>query len=97
MPHQSALERVDILPHGARVADDTAGPFQHAFAFRREAVKTRATMHQQHAEHILKVFDARRKRRLADAAGFGGTAEMLFACQRDDEFEPIDHESLTLK
>jgi hypothetical protein len=34
MPDKPALERVDLLAHGARVGDDAPRPFQHALAFR---------------------------------------------------------------
>ena len=76
MPDEAALERVDILAHGARIADDPPRPFQHPLALGREAVEARAAMDQQHAEHILQIFDAGGQGRLGDAAGFGGAAEM---------------------
>ena len=90
---QPALERIDVLAHGAGIADDAPRPFEHPFAFRREAPKPRTALHQQHAEHVFKIFDASRQGRLAYAADFGGAAEMLLARQRDDEFKFLQHES----
>ena len=92
---QPVLERVDLLAHGAAVADDAARPVEHALAFRREILEPRAAIDQQHAETILELLDAGRQRRLGDAAGLGRPAEMLFARQRQQEFELIDH-SLSL-
>ena len=56
---EAALERIDVLPHGAGVADDAARPFQHPLAFGRKAAKARAALHQKYAEHVFQIFDAR--------------------------------------
>ena len=45
------LEGVDLLAHGAGVADDPPGPFEHALALRREAAEARAALHEQDAEN----------------------------------------------
>ena len=76
--------------HRARVADDAARPVEHALAFRREALEARAAVDQQHAHRLLELLDSGRQRRLGDAAGLGGAAEMLLAGQRQEEFELID-------
>ena len=39
---------------------------------------------------VLELLDAGRQRRLGDAAGLGGAAEMLFAGQREEEFQLVD-------
>ena len=44
----------------------------------REALEARAAVDQHHAHLLLKLLDARRQRRLCDAAGFGGPPEMPF-------------------
>src|SRR5262245_45079776 len=84
-------QRVDLLAHGAGVADDAPRPVEHALAFRREALEARTPLHEQHTERILELLDAGRERRLTDAAGFGGVAEMPLARQRNDEFELLNH------
>src|SRR6202023_4251753 len=94
---QPVLEGVDLLAHGAAVADDAARPVEHAFAFRREILEPRAAIDQKHAETILELLDAGGEGRLCHAAGFGGPAEMLFARQREQEFELIDHSLSLLK
>ena len=92
MAGEAPLQRVDLLAHGARVADDAARPVEHALAFRGEALEARSALHQQHPERILELLDAGRERGLAHAAGLGRVAEMPLARQRDDEFQLVDHE-----
>ena len=91
MAGKAALQRVDLLAHGARVADDAARPVEHPLALGGEALEARAALHQQHAERILELLDAGRERGLAHAAGLRRVAEMPLARQRDDEFELVDH------
>ena len=50
MAGEAALQRVDLLAHGARVADDPPRPVEHALALRREALEARPALHQEHAE-----------------------------------------------
>src|ERR1700690_1052816 len=88
---EAVLERVNLLAHGAAVADDAARPVEHPLALRREILEPRAAIDQKHAETMLELLDAGRQRRLGDAAGLGRPAEMLFARQRQQEFELIDH------
>src|SRR5262245_29464859 len=38
---QFLLEALDLLPHGARIADDAARPVQRPLAFRRESLEAR--------------------------------------------------------
>ena len=45
---------------------------------------------QHHAEDFLELLQAGRHRRLGDAAGFGGAAEMPFLGQSQQEFEFVD-------
>ena len=56
-----------------------------------EALEARAAVHQQHAHLLFELLHAGRQRRLGDAAGLGGAAEMLLAGQRQDEIELVDH------
>ena len=90
-PRQAVTQRVDLLAHGAAVADDPARPIQHALALRREALESRAAVHQQHAHLLLELLHARGQRRLRHAAGLRCTAEVLFAGEGQDEFELVDH------
>ena len=57
---KAVLEGMDLLAHGAGVADDAACPVQHPFALGREVLETRATIDQKDAERVLELFDARR-------------------------------------
>ena len=91
MAGEALLQRVDLLAHGAGVADDAARPVEHALAFRREALEARAALHQQHAEGVLELLDAGGERGLAHAAGLRRVAEMPLAGEREDEFELVDH------
>ena len=84
-------ERIDLLAHRAGVADDAPGPFEHAFAFRGEALEARAAIHQQHAHLFFELLHAGRQGRLGHSAGLGGAAEVLLAGQRQDEIELVDH------
>ena len=81
---------MDLLAHGAGVADDAARPIEHALAFRREALEAGAAVDQQHAESVFELLHAGRQGRLGDAASFGRPAEMLFARQCQEEFELVD-------
>ena len=96
MAGKAVLQRIDLLAHGAGVADDAARPVEHPLAFRGEALEARAALHQQHPERILELLDAGRERGLAHAAGLGRMAEMPLARQRDDEFELVDHAARAL-
>ena len=91
MSGEAALQRVDLLAHGARVADDAARPIEHALAFGGEPLEPRTALHEQHAERILELLDAGREGRLAHAAGLGGMTEMPLARERDHEFELVQH------
>ena len=88
---KAMLEGVDFLPHCACVTDDAARPFEYAFALGGKILEARAAIDQQHAHLLLDLLDARRQRRLGHAAGLGGPAEMLFAGQRQQKFELVDH------
>ena len=91
-------QRVDLLPHGAGVADDAARPVEHPFAFRGEALEARAALHQQHAVRVLELLDPGGKRRLGHAAGLRGAAEMLLPRQRQEKFQLVDQsDSLILR
>ncbi len=39
MAGKAALQRIDLLMHGARIADDAARPVEHALAFRGESLE----------------------------------------------------------
>jgi hypothetical protein len=55
------------------------GPFQHPFAFRRQAVETLAALDDRHTKLLFKLADAPGKCRLGDVAGLGGAGEVLLA------------------
>ncbi len=76
---EAALQRIDLLPHRTRVGHDTPRPFKYAFTFGREALKSRAALHQQHAKRVLKLLDAGRQRGLTDIARFRRASKMLLA------------------
>jgi hypothetical protein len=88
---KTPLQGVDLLMHGAGVADDAPGPVEHPLALRREALEPRSALHQEHAEGFLELLDAGGEGGLADAAGLGGVSEVALAGERDDEFELFDH------
>ncbi len=88
---QPVLERLDLLAHGAGVADDPAGPVERALALGCEADEARAALHEQHAERLLELLDAGRERRLRDPAGVGGVTEMPLARQRHQVFQLVEH------
>jgi hypothetical protein len=94
MAGQAMLQRVDLLTHGTRVADDAPCPVEHAFALRREAAEAGAALNQEHAERVLKLLDAGREGRLTYAAGLGRATEMPLAGERYNEFELIEHKIL---
>ena len=87
LPGQAVAQRVDLRAHRARVADDAARPVEHLLALGREALETRAAVDQQHAHLLLELLHAGRKRRLGDAAGLGGAAEMPLAGQGKEEIQ----------
>ena len=64
MAGKAPLQRVDLLMHGAGVADDAPRPVEHPLAFRGEALEARAALHQQNPEGILELLDA------ADSVGW---------------------------
>ncbi len=90
-PVKTVTQGIDLLAHGAGVADNAARPVEHALPLGGEALKARAAVDQQHAHLLLDLLDARRERRLGDAAGLGGAAEVPFPRQRQDEFELVEH------
>src|ERR1700704_5856268 len=58
LPGERGLGRMNVLAHGARVADDAPRPFEHALAFRRQSVKARAAVDEEHPKCVLELFDA---------------------------------------
>src|ERR1700732_3579788 len=91
MPGERGLGRMNVLAHRARVADDAPCPFEHALAFRRQSVKARAAIDEQHPQRIFELLDARRQGRLGHPAAFRGAAKIAFPRQRYQEFELVDH------
>src|SRR3984893_10179934 len=91
MPGERGLGRMNVLAHGARVADDAPRPFEHALAFRRQPVKARAAIDEQHPQCVFELFDARRQGGLGHPAAFRGAARIAFPRQRYQEFELVDH------
>src|ERR1700732_3002799 len=91
MPGERGLGRMNVLTHGARVADDAPRPFEHALAFRRQSVKARAAIDEQHPQCVFELFDARRQGGLGHPAAFRGAAKIAFPRQRYQEFELVDH------
>src|SRR5262249_54043576 len=53
MPGKRGLRCVRVLAHRAGVADDAPRPFKDALAFRRQSVKARAAIDEQHAKSVL--------------------------------------------
>src|SRR5262249_4826704 len=92
MPGQAALEGVDVLFHGARIAYDAACPLQYPLALRREAAESRAALYQQDPERLFQLLDAGRECGLAHARSLGRPAEMLLTRERNDVFEFVDHD-----
>src|ERR1700731_4589110 len=91
MPGERGLRRMNVLAHGARVADDAPRPFEHALAFRRQSVKARAAIDEQYPQCLFDLFDARRQGGLGHPAAFLGAAKIAFPRQRYQEFELVDH------
>src|SRR5712691_966640 len=81
---------LDLLAHRAAVANNAARPFQHPLPLRREALKTRAAIDEQHTHLLLKLFHPGRKRWLCDPAGLGSASKMPFPSERQDEFKLVD-------
>src|SRR5499427_1443561 len=86
-------QRVELLAHGARVADDAARPSKHPLALGGEAAKARAAVDQQHAHGVLELLDPCGERGLGHPAGLRRAAEMPLAGERQKEFELIDQGS----
>ena len=80
-PTRPCRKRMNLLAHGAGVADDAPRPVEHALALGREALEPRAAVDQQHAQRLFELLEPGRKRRLGYAAAFGRTSEMLFPGQ----------------
>jgi hypothetical protein len=53
-----------------------------ALALRRDAAKSRSSLHEHHAEHVQKLLDANRQRGLTHVARFDRAPKMLLACKR---------------
>src|SRR5207237_10897147 len=81
---------VDLLAHRTAVANDAARPFQHPLPLRRETLKTRAAIDEQHAHLLLELFHPGRKRWLCDAASLGGAPKMPLPRESQDEFKLVD-------
>ena len=90
-PGQAVAQRIDLLAHRAGVANDAAGPVEHALALRRETLEPRAAVHQQHAHLLFKLLHARRQGRLGHPTGLGSAAEVLLPRQGQNEVELVDH------
>src|SRR5208337_1963020 len=91
MPGKRGLCGLNVLAHSARVTNDAPAPYQHALAFRRQPIKARAPVDEQHAQCVFELLDAGRQSGLGHAAGFGGAAEVALAGERNQEFELVDH------
>ena len=89
---QLVLEAVDLVAHRAGVADDAPRPVERPLALGREALEARATLHQHHAEKFFELFEARRHRRLGDAASLGRPPEMPLLGERQQKFKLVDQE-----
>ena len=91
MPADAALERIDVLAHGARIADDPARPVEHPLALGREAAKPGTALDDHHAELLFEALDGGGKAGLGDAGGLGGASEMPFAGEEEEKLELVDH------
>src|SRR6185312_5629246 len=77
---RDALDLLDFVQHLAGTRDDLPTGFgQQHLAWR--------ALHQRHAQLVFQFLDLRGKRRLADEAGRGGTAEMLVIGEGDQIVE----------
>jgi hypothetical protein len=83
MAGKPSLQGADLLPHRPGVANDAPRPLEHLLALGREAVETRAALHEKNAKRVLQLHDRRRERRLRHAAHLGCMAEMLLARESD--------------
>ena len=93
---QAVLERVDLLPHRAGIADDAARPVQRPLPLGRKTLKPRAALHQHDAEDFLQLLEAGRHRRLGHAAGLGGASKVTFLGQRQQQFKLVDQKAASL-
>ncbi len=91
MPGQPPLKRLDFLPHGPCVADDTPSPIEHPHALRREADEAGAAADQQHAQAFLQLFQPGRQRGLGHPARLGRAPEVLLPRQGQHHFQLVDH------
>ena len=80
------------MAHRAGVADDAPRPVERPLALGREALEAGATLHQHHAEKFFQLFEARRHRRLGDAARLGRPPEMPLLGERQQKFKLVDQE-----
>ena len=74
----------------AGIADDAAGPIEHAFAFRGKALETGAAIDQQNAERFLELLQPRRQGGLSDTTTVGRAAKMLLARQSEQKFKLVE-------
>src|SRR4029078_3892803 len=79
--HQPVSQRMNLLTHGAAVADNAARPIEHTLAFGREALESGAAIDQEHAEGFFELLETGRKRWLGDPATIRRTPKMLFSGQ----------------
>ena len=91
MAVQALLQGAHFLAHGPRVGHDRTRPVEHPLSLGGEAQEARRALHQHDAQGLLELLDARGEGRLRDAAQFGGLAEILFARQRQEILELVDH------
>ena len=75
-PAEALLQRLHLGPHGARIGDDGARPFEDPLALGGEAQEPRRPLDEHDAQRVLELLDAGREGRLRHAAGFGGAAEV---------------------
>ena len=87
---EAVAQRVELLAHGAGVADDAPRPVEHPLTLRGEAAEPRSPVDQQHPHRALELLDPGGQRGLGDPAGVGGTAEMPLAGQREKKFQLVD-------
>jgi len=66
-------------------------PIQHAAPLSGKAEEARTAVDQEHAQHVFELLMPADRVGWVNAAAFRRSAEMLLACQRQQEFQLVDH------
>src|SRR3954470_20163119 len=91
---QPALECIEVLPHRSAVGDNAARPLQRPFAFRCEALESRASDNKKSVECLFQLLETARQSWLGDAAHLRCAAKMAFAGKGNQKFQLVDQRLL---